>query len=168
MTVRVSGLDLSITATGAAHTSPDGGEGCTHVIKTKGTKDDRLVVIKNQVLTYTRGSELVLIEGYLNKSMSAGITGMVHGAVRSALIEAGTPYATIPPASLKKYATGNGSADKTAMALAAFKRAGEEFKDDNQCDAWWCWVALRDKLGSPLFTLPAINRESLAKIKMEG
>lgn len=166
MTVKVTGLDLSITATGAAHAVE--GAACTHLIKTRGTKDDRLVVIKNQVLGYAAGSELALIEGLGFASMKLAISGMVHGAVRSALIEAGIPYATIPPTSLKKYATGNGAADKTAMALAAFKRAEMEFKDDNQCDAWWCWVALMDHLGAPLFPLPAINRESLKKIKMEG
>lgn len=167
MTVKATGLDLSITATGAAHNDSTN-QACTHLIKTTGTKDDRLVVIKNQVLVYAAGSEVALIEGYLNKSMSAGITGMVHGAVRTALIEAGIPYGTIPPASLKKYATGSGNADKTAMALAAFKRAGAEFKDDNQCDAWWCWVALQDHIGSPWFPMPSVNRESLKKIKMEA
>lgn len=163
----VSGLDLSITGTGVAHTVQ--GAACTHLIKTVGTKDDRLVVIRRQVLDHVKGSTLVLIEGYLNKSMTAGITGMVHGAVRSALIEAGIPYATLPPSSLKKYATGSGGAgsDKRAMAVAAYKRGGVEFTNDNECDAWWLWVAACDFTGNPPFSLPAVNRESLNKIKME-
>ena len=162
---KVSGLDLSITATGATHTVE--GEACTHLIATKGTKDNRLVVIRNQVLTCVEGSELVLIEGYLNKSMSAGTTGMVHGAVRSILLEHGIPYATLPPASLKKYATGNGNATKTDMALAAMKRAGLEIRNDNECDAWWLWVAAMDYSGQPVFPLPALNRQSLDKIHIE-
>jgi hypothetical protein len=160
-----SGLDLSITNTGVCH-----GEvaGCTHLINPKGTRDDRLVVIKNQALEYVRGSGLVLIEGFLQKSFSAGTTGMVHGAVRTGLMEAGIPYATIPPTSLKKYATGSGGASKTDMALAAYKRAGLEFKNDNETDGFWLWVAAMDYLDQPVFPLPSINRESLKKIKMEG
>lgn len=166
MTVKVAGLDFSITATGVAHTNEGGA--CTHVIKTKGTKDDRLVVIKNQVLSYVQGSEFALIEGLGFASMKLAISGMVHGAVRCGLIEAGIPYATIPPTSLKKYATGSGGADKTAMAMAAYKRAEVEFTNDNECDAWWLWVALTDHLGAPVFKLPQVQRESLAKIKVEG
>ena len=44
---------------------------------------------------------------------------MVHGAVRLRLIDFGTPYVVINPTTLKAYATGSTSADKTAMAMAA-------------------------------------------------
>lgn len=166
MSVKLSGLDLSITAPGLAHTGVDG-IACTHLIKPVGAGDLRLTSIRRQILSLVAGSELVLIEGYLNKSMSAGITGMVHGAVRDGLICADIRYGTMPPASLKKYATGSGGASKTDMALAAYKRGGVEFKDDNQCDAWWLWVALNDHLGTPVFKLPQVQRDSLDKIKME-
>ena len=164
--MKATGLDLSIAATGYAYGTQNG---IAHgTIKTVGTKDVRLVVIKNFIVERADGSELVLIEGFLNKSFSAGITGMVHGAVRTGLIEAGIPYASFPPTSLKKYATGSGNADKTAMALAAYKRGGVEFKDDNQCDAWWLWVACMDHLGQPVFPLPSLQRDCLTKIKMEA
>lgn len=164
--MRVSGLDLSMTATGAV---TDGLSLVADVslIKPKSAGDGRLVEIRNRVLNVVQGSDLVLIEGYLNRSMSAGITGMVHGAVRSVLIESGIKYATLPPASLKKYATGRGNATKTDMAVAALKRGGMEFRDDNECDAWWLWVAANDHLGNPVVALPKVQRESLDKIKME-
>lgn len=167
MSFKVSGLDLSMTGTGVAWVRGDGNL-CTTMISPKGTGDNRLVLIRSLVLDYVQGSELVLIEGYLNRSMSAGITGMVHGAVRSGLIAAGIPYATIPPASLKKYATGRGGASKTDMALAAFKRGGVEFTNDNECDAWWLWQAAMDNAGFSVLDMPKVNRESLSKIKMEG
>lgn len=168
--MRVAGLDLSMTATGVCHggaLASQHGEPCWHTIKTRGTKDNRLVVIKDQALDYVSGSVLVLIEGYLNHSHSAGITGMVHGAVRTALLEVGIPYATLPPSSLKKYATGKGGASKTDMAMSAFKRAGVEFGNDNECDAWWLWVAAHDHLGAPLFSLPKVHRDALAAIHLE-
>lgn len=155
-----------MTATGAV-TDGLGLVADVSLIKPKSAGDSRLVEIRNRVLNVVRGSDLVLIEGYLNRSMSAGITGMVHGSVRSMLIENEIKYATLPPASLKKYATGRGNATKTDMAIAALKRGGLEFRDDNECDAWWLWVAANDHLGSPVVALPKIQRESLDKIKME-
>lgn len=165
--MKATGLDLSMTGTGVCY----GGLldlATVSTIKTVGTKDNRLDLISREVLGRAEGSGLVLIEGYLNRSMSAGITGMVHGAVRLTLIQYDIPYATLPPSSLKKYATGSGNASKTDMALAAFKRGGVEFKDDNQTDAWWLWVAAMDHLGLPVIDLPKVQREALTKIKMEN
>lgn len=164
--MKVSGLDLSITAPGVAHTVE--GAVCTHLIKPREKGDLRLNEIAGAIIRYAEDSDLVIIEGYLNQSMSAGITGMVHGAVRAALIEAGLKYATLPPSSLKKYATGRGGASKTDMAVAAFKRGGVEFTNDNECDAWWLWVAANEHLGEPVFDLPKVQRDALDKIKMEG
>lgn len=166
MSVKVAGLDLSMTATGATHTLEGGA--CTHEVRTKAIRDRRLTEIADRVAYYAEGSDLVLIEGYLNHSHSAGITGMVHGAVRAKLIELGLAYATIPPSSLKKYATGRGAASKTDMALAAFKRGEVEFKTDNECDSWWLWAAANEWLGHPVVTMPKAQVEALSTIKREG
>lgn len=170
--MKVSGLDLSMTETGVAFTAPVAYSGeClaeTLVIKPREKRDLRLPEIASRVIEAVHDSDLVLIEGYLNRSMSAGITGMVHGAVRAALIEQGLKYGTLPPASLKLFATGRGGASKTEMALAALKRSGLEFRNDNQCDAWWLWVAANEQLGHPVIEMPKRQREALAKIQMEG
>lgn len=165
--MRVTGLDLSMTATGITYHKLYA-PASTDVIKPKGRRDFRLPEIASAVVERAQGSELVLIEGYLNRSMSAGITGMVHGAVRLALLEAGLKYAVLPPSSLKKFATGKGNASKTEMAVAAFRRAGLEFVDDNACDSWWLYVAAAQYLGSPVVGMPKVQREALAAIVMEG
>ena len=167
MSVKVVGLDLSITGTGLAHTLE--GEACTHTVKTRERdRDGRLAQIQNTVRELATGAELALIEAPTPRSPTSVISGMVQGAVRLVLLELGIPYGTLMPASLKKYATGKGTGDKIPMAIAALKRAGREFPNDNECDAFWLWVAANDHLGQPVFDLPAINRESLGKIKMEG
>jgi hypothetical protein len=74
----------------------------------------------------------------------------------------------ITPATLKAYATGKGNGDKTAMAMAALKRADREFGDDNQCDAWWLRAAGLDWYGQPEFALPKVQRDreaALAKVR---
>jgi Holliday junction resolvasome RuvABC endonuclease subunit len=167
VSVRVVGLDLSITGTGVAHTVE--GAVCTHVVKTNPKDGDlRLESIRRAVAQYAEDADLALIEAPTPRSATSVISGMVQGVVRLQLLEMGVRYGTLMPASLKKYATGKGSGDKIPMALAALKRAGLEFPDDNQCDAFWLWVAANDHLGQPVFDLPALNRESLSKIKMEG
>jgi Holliday junction resolvasome RuvABC endonuclease subunit len=166
MSVNVLGLDLSITGTGVAHTLQ--GDVCTHLVKTKGKGDARLLEIRTAVHKLCAGAQLALIEAPTPRSATSVISGMVHGVVRAELIDLGVPYGTIMPAALKKYATGKGTGDKIPMALAALKRGGREFPNDNECDAWWLWVAAMDHMGEAPFPLPAVNRESLSKIRMEG
>jgi len=158
----VLGLDLSLTATGVAR--PDGS---TLTIKTR-TKDGdrRLVTIADTLADIIRDSgtvALAVIEDLPKHAMAAGITGMVHGVTRQTLIRAGIPYALLAPATLKAYATGKGSGDKTPMAMAAYKRAGREFDDDNQCDAAWLRWAGLDRLGCPEFPMPQAQRDRLDK-----
>lgn len=166
MALKVAGLDLSMTATGVCHPGDDDQSGCTHLIKPSSRGDQRLVDIRLEVLTYVLAEcELALIEDLPVHGKGAGITGMVHGAVREGLLSLKVAYATVPPATLKKYATGRGNCDKAAMAVAAYRRAGVEFTDDNQCDAWWLWVMARDLTGDPVFELPKAQRDALDKVK---
>ncbi len=166
--IKVLGLDLSMVGTGAASTGP-AGEPVTRLIKTRDKdKDRRLIQIQAEIRELATGAELALIEAPTPRSPSSVVSGMVQGAARLVLLDLGIPYGTLMPASLKKFATGKGTGDKVPMAIAALKRAGLEFPDDNQCDAFWLWVAANYKVGQPLYDLPALNRESLGKIKMEG
>lgn len=161
-TLRVLGLDLSLTATGIALT-----DGSTLTLKTRDKDGDkRLVHIEDAITEIAAlGADLAVIEDLPRHAMSAGITGMVHGTVRTKLLRAGIPYALVVPATLKAYATGSGSADKAAMALAAYKRAGREFPNDNECDAWWLRLSGLDWLGQPETEMPRAQRARLSKAK---
>lgn len=161
-TPRVVGLDLSITATGIAWA-----DGTTYTIKTTRTGDRRLLDITAEVgrAINCHGIDLVVIEDLPTNAKSAGITGMVHGAVRAYLLRLATPYALITPATLKKYATGRGNAGKPEMAVAAYKRLGREPGDDNQVDALWLYAAGLDHLGHPLATMPAAHRAALNAVQ---
>lgn len=156
------GLDLSMTATGVALPS-----GLTLTIKPKGSGDQRLMQIASEAMGATAGGiDLAVLEDMPARLMAnaAKAIGFVHGAVRLSLLEAGVPYVAVSPATLKAFATGKGNADKPAMAVAAFKRAGLEAVDDNQVDAAWLRWAGLDRLGHAEFPLPQAQRDRLAKV----
>ena len=157
----IIGLDLSLTNTGIAYTDGD-----VRTMKTRALDGDlRLLDIVEAIGEAIQlGATFAVIEDLPSNARSAGITGMVHGAVRLSLIEASVGYVLVPPATLKAFATGKGNADKTAMAIAALKRGGREFADDNQCDAWWLRAAGLDRLGTPPFPLPEAQRARLDKV----
>lgn len=161
----IVGLDLSITATGLALA-----DGSVATFSPPAKLGDRRLTAITDHLAFgptpeVIAADLVVIEGPVVRSSAAVVIGMVHGAVRTLLLNEGTPYALVPPATLKKFATGKGSADKTAMALAAYKRAGVEFADDNECDAWWLREAGLRAAGCPSFDLPAAQVDALEKVE---
>ena len=127
----VLGIDPSLTATGIAHAS-----GLTETVKTRAKDGDtRLEVIYREVSFAAEHAPFAVIEDLPKHAMAAGITGMVQGVVRLALIDNDVDYLTIPPATLKKFATGKGNATKADMRRAWLMLTGEDNADDNQVDA---------------------------------
>jgi Holliday junction resolvasome RuvABC endonuclease subunit len=162
---RVIGLDLSLTATGICYA-----DGSVGTVPTRsGEGDRRLVNIRQAVAIAIGGATLVVVEDLPTHAKSAGITGMVHGVVRELLTAIEIPYALVPPATLKKYATGRGNATKPDMRVALLKRTGMDLRDDNECDAWWLRAMGLDQLGRPLLvSLPQAQRDALVKVDWPG
>lgn len=138
----VIGLDLSLRATGVGLPSGD-----TTVLSSKHKGIERILDLRSQFRDLFRASldgspipGLVVIEDYAFSSprgSHAHELGELGGAIKVLLTEADVAWVTVLPNLLKKFATGRGNADKTAMAVAAVKANGHEFRDDNECDAWW-------------------------------
>lgn len=165
-TLRVLGLDLSLTSTGVALPN-----GSTFRIKTRPKDGDRrLAVIRDTLrdVIAVHRPHVAVIEDLPRHAMGAGVTAMVHGIARTELLDAGAAYATVVPATLKAFACDHGRAEKHQLAAAAFLAAGVEFADDkggDQCDAWWLRAAGHDHYGHPLFDLPQKQRDRLGKVK---
>lgn len=162
--MKVVGLDLSMTATGIAWC-----DGSTYTVANKETGDRRLLMICQEIAISVEGRsiDLVVIEDLPTHAKSAGITGMVHGVARAYLLRLGVPYVTVPPATLKKFATGRGNAGKPEMAVALFKRFGVELADDNQVDAFWLRAAGHQILDAPLVPMPSLQVAALDKLAAE-
>lgn len=159
----VVGVDLSLTGTGIA--TADG----ELTVRTNAADpiEMRLQVIRNAVLhrcAVVPPVDLVVIEDFVTRSPAASTLGMVHGVVRVALTEAGIPFVLVPPATLKKYVCGKGTAKKDDMRMETYKRFGLDIADDNQVDAFGLRAMALDALGHPLRTMPTAQRDSLEKI----
>jgi len=162
--LRVLGIDPSWTATGVAHC-----DGTTETAKyPKGTEGDhRLLYLYDWVYMNAQNERPthVVIEDLVANPRAPGAVAMPQAAVRIALMAAGLSYLAIPPATLKKFATGNGGANKHDMGMELFKRAGLDIRDDNQVDAWWLREVGLHLLGQPTITLPQTHLAALGKVK---
>ena len=156
---RVLGLDLSLTATGYAYNDEVVG-----VFKSKAKGMRRLAEIREFVWDLSFDADVVVLEGYaFARPNQAHQLGELGGVVRLLLYDRRIPYVEVPPAVLKKYATGKGNADKDAMLAAAIRRFGFEGENNNASDAW----LLRDmgltaySAGGPV---TEYQREALGKV----
>lgn len=159
----VVGLDLALATSGVAHS-----DGTTGLIKTTPDqrRTDRLIHIRDAVLAF-RHVDLAVIE-FLPKQVAFGGVelGMVHGVVLTALHEAGTPVLEVPPSTLKKYATGNGNANKDDIRAELIKRLDLDIRQPDERDAWVLRAIGLEMLGHPIVTMPQSHRTPLVKLVM--
>jgi Holliday junction resolvasome RuvABC endonuclease subunit len=156
----VLGVDPSITATGVAWPSGD----VATITPRPADGDGRLLAIEAALTDgFARYGvpDLAVIEDLPKHAHGAGITGMAQGVVRLVLRRHAIPYAVVIPSTLKKYATGKGTATKSDMRMALFKRLGIDLRDDNQVDAWWLRAMGLDALHDAPTALPKLQRDAL-------
>lgn len=156
-------LDLSLTATGWAFTLDEHG-----VERAAGSLRGvaRLAAYQHWLITLLDDHyHLVVLEGYAYaKGNQAHQIGEWGGTARLTIHQAGIPFVEIPPATLKKYATGRGNAPKPDMRMALYKRSELDIPDDNQVDAIWLLAATHQAYQQPLWEMPQANVEALGKI----
>ena len=78
------------------------------------------------------------VEGYSfgSNSGKAFTIGELGGVVRLLLSDLDIPTIIMPPSNVKQFATSSGTSKKDQMMLAVYKKWNEEFKSDNECDAY--------------------------------
>ncbi|MFC5744788.1 hypothetical protein [Actinomadura rugatobispora] len=171
MQPRVIGLDLSLAATGIARV-----DGSLDIITTGpgdhlGDQRDRLRHITDEVIARTKaglfeGPHLAVIEGPSYNSRGAGTWDRagLWWLVVDRLFHECVPVAVVPPAALKRYATGRGNATKADMRLALYQREHRDVRDDNMVDARWLALMGLDWLGFSPILLPKTHRDAMTKI----
>jgi crossover junction endodeoxyribonuclease RuvC len=108
----------------------------------------------------------VFLEGYSFGSKGQGLYNIAEwgGVLRLLLWEQGIPYTIVPPASLKKFVTDAGNADKLKVALAIQRIYGMEFNSDDEFDAYGLAQFGRAYLGYTL-DLHKYQKEVIEKLK---
>lgn len=158
--LKVVGIDPSLAATGIAFASEE-----TAVVRDRKLKGDkRLVLLYLAVKSAVRGVDFAVIEDLPTHAKSAGLTGRAQGVVRLALQHEEVPYIALPPATLKKAATGKGNADKKAMREAMESLLGERpGMSHDEVDAWWLRECGLFLAGDPVNFVHADGEEGLGK-----
>lgn len=160
---RVVAIDASLASTGVAVHYPDGTI-VTGTIATKGKRDDtladrrmRMRTILDGIHDYWGTCDLIVIEGPAGAA-PGGSTWDRAGLWWAIVDQVVTycPVAVIGPTSRAKWATGNGRADKAAVAVAMSKRAPKvELANSDEADAlalawmgaqWLGWRPVRNKV----------------------
>jgi hypothetical protein len=176
MTRPVYGLDLSLAGTAIA--TPDG----TDRIYTPGhngdpiaARADRIDRIVDWISGHGIGRPiprpLVIVEGPSYGSTGgqaherAGLWWSAVGWMFRCHVE----VLDVAPNTLKKFATGKGTAQKPDMRMALYKRAGIDQPDDNQVDAWWLRQIGLYLLGDPTAVqLPKTHTDGVDRLVATG
>lgn len=139
----IIGLDLSLTSTGVVALRDGAATHCGTI-----TSAQRGVLRLSELSTSLRsvlfddGFQFIptwaVIEGYAmgSRSGQAFNIGEWGGVARLLLHDLAIPFIEVPPSTLKKFTTGNGTAQKDEMRLAVFKRWGFEHKSNDVVDAY--------------------------------
>lgn len=159
----VLGVDLSLTGTGVAYA-----EGVTAFHpRTRGIA--RLHEISDHVLraAQAHADTLVVIEGYAfsARNSQAHSLGELGGVVRYRLWRRKIAWIDVPPATLKKVASGRGNAPKELMLAEAIRRLGYRGSSFDEADALWLRVAGCELVGEPITKLPAVQVAALDHLR---
>ena len=131
---RILGIDLSLLATGLVLWKTDGIENDVITLGERLRGAERLFKVGEEIWERIDSWEphLGALEGYAYAGQKVVGTAELGGLVKAGLYEKQIPYIIVPPGKLKKFATGNGNADKPMMAQAARKRWGYDPQGQNE------------------------------------
>lgn len=157
--MNILALDLSLTRTGVARC-----DGLTVIVPPQDARGmERLLYLEEAILERAADAQLVVLEGYAFGSRGRAVVdiGELGGVIRLALYRRGIRYVDVPPAALKKYATGRGNASKEEVLVAAVRRLGYTGADHNEADALWLYAMALDFYGLRESRVPKAHRAAL-------
>ena len=141
----IVGIDPSLTGTGIVALRRD----TVELVKTVKTRPDLSLIYRVSAIYRTIASiveklapDLIVIEGFSYGSKGRAVFEIAYlgWRIREELERFkerdGIPWIEVPPAQLKKFATGKGTANKGVIMQQVYKRWGFEASDNNIADAF--------------------------------
>lgn len=165
----IIGLDLALGCTGVACIKNADGWRTSTITTANGTRAARVATITETIEDLLgRGIvDLIVIEDLPTHGHAAGITGMVHGAVRCMIHQRGLPEPIlVPPSTLKVWGAGRGNATKIDMVIEAVKRLDYQGRSNDEVDALWLAVLGAQLLSRPIVQLPETHTRALKKLTL--
>jgi crossover junction endodeoxyribonuclease RuvC len=137
------GIDASLTSPGFCVAGDKEPYIQSSNYKSKNTGFERIIEIHNHTSSYfeTWIPEKIIMEELPAGSKSpytierAELVGVIKNRIYR--LDFWNRFILINPSTLKKFATGKGNCDKSAMILQAFKEFNFEFTCNDECDAFW-------------------------------
>jgi crossover junction endodeoxyribonuclease RuvC len=171
-TLTVCGLDLSLTSTGCAKiaSGPLVEPPWTFRIRSARKGWDRLESQVNRIGQAVKeiDPDLIAVEGPGYHAAAQGSywheTAGLWWSVTHRIWLTGRPMVIIGPSVLKKFATGSGSAKKSAMVGQAIRRFGLDGIEEDEADALWLAAACCQHYGLPAVSMPAVNVAALESV----
>lgn len=170
--MKVVGLDLSLTGAGIAVL--DGGEVTVRTVKSKTAgmrvidRLARLATMRSHIAEELQGAHLAVIEqpAYSQTNGHSHDRSGLWWLVVDLASAMGVDVVEVSPTTVKKYATGTGSADKDAMVWTTAREwPGLERIDNNACDALWLAAMGRAHL-DPDTALHTVTKARAATLKV--
>lgn len=141
----VCGLDPSLTGFAVCLLARDG----THVTRRFAShrlgadvaaRIERALILVESVIDVIKPADpqVICIEGYSYMSNERGQMdlGELGGILRAYLLQFDGAIYEVAPVQLKKFVTGKGSGDKTALVARTVRRWGVDFPDNDRFDAY--------------------------------
>lgn len=144
-------LDLSLRSTGYCLNGESG------VIRSTHRGWDRIADITQEIFRMTFGVDLVVIEGYAYGAKGQAVYQIAElgGIVRFWLYQHEITAVEITPATLKRFITGRGNANKDEVLAACIRRFYFDGDNNNAADAHGLWCAAREAYGGAIAKVPA-------------
>ena len=135
------GLDTSARSTGLAIITPVSSTPLvlTNIQPGIRREGERLAYIRSEILRLCAGHSIMqaCIEGYSFGSTHQAFTlGEVAGVAKATLAELKIPLAIVAPTALKKFVSGNSSAEKPAMSASILAKWSVVVDQNDQADAY--------------------------------
>lgn len=172
--MKVAGIDFSLTATGVAVI--EDADSFIHTVKSKPSEGiagfiGRVRDIATETVRFAGdyGLDLIVIEAPAFSARGSAVDKMFGGwwlMVAELIEQTSAEILTVPPTSLKKFATGKGNAGKDEVMLAAAHRFPDvKVTNNNETDALWLAIIGTHITGNPFGKVPASHLVALEKLR---